>query len=340
MKKAWLIGIPLLLVGCSYLLIAKKSDKLIFSHKAHLGRDVECLTCHQKVEESTDVRESHLPPMETCSTCHEEETKAKCAKCHTVPDEPAKVTRPVTRLHFSHKSHMERVKGDCRACHARIAKSRSTGKRRLPTMDDCLSCHRKDYGALKCLACHEDMTDYELKPITQFSHQGDFLKNHKEYAQADVSLCAQCHQQSFCADCHSKLEELKPSLKYPERLDRAFIHRGDWITVHRIEAESDSTLCLRCHDGKSCSDCHQKSGIGKAAPGAPNPHPAGWLDRGSGSFHGKVARREAALCASCHEQGSNTNCIACHRTGKNIHPPGWKSTLDKHRDPLCRNCHQ
>lgn len=339
MKKIWLIGVLLILAGCSYLLIAKKSDSIIFSHKAHMDRGVDCLACHQNIEGSTDVRESHLPTMDTCSMCHGEDVGSKCAKCHTVPDEPAKVKRPETGLHFSHKNHLGRVNGDCKACHARIAKSTRTSSLKLPTMDDCISCHRKDYGSLKCLTCHEDMTKYELKPITQFGHHVDFLKNHQEYAQADVSLCAQCHQQSFCADCHSKLETLKPNIKYPERLDRSFIHRGDWITIHRFEASADSSMCLKCHDSKNCADCHKKNGISMSSPGAADPHPADWLTK-----HGGAARRDAALCASCHDQGANTICIGCHKAGgpiqKNIHPPGWKSTLDKNKDPLCRNCHQ
>lgn len=330
-----------LAAGCSYLLISQKHDTLVFSHKRHVDNGVGCEACHQNISEPATAAESHLPTMDTCAACHPEEVKSRCAMCHTRPEKPAAVQRTRTNLHFSHKDHLGRVKGDCLACHKAAAKATSAAMRLVPTMDPCLSCHQKDFSALKCGNCHISLAEFELEPIIHFSHQGNFLKEHKEFARTDVSLCAQCHEQSFCSDCHSSVERLASPIKYPERLDREFIHRGDWITIHRFEAGADSNQCLKCHDSRRCAECHQKEGISMAAPGAPDPHPSGWLMKGSGQFHGDAARRDAAACASCHDQGAATICIACHKTGgPNPHPTGWKSTLGKTTDPVCKYCHQ
>jgi hypothetical protein len=78
--------------------------------------------------------------------------------------------------------------------------------------------------------------------------------------------------------------------------------------------------------------------------GGHSPHPAGWLggDPGSRDFHGTAARRDVALCASCHDRGPATNCIQCHKVGAyggNPHPPGFHSSQGIH-EGMCRYCHE
>ncbi len=334
-RISFFIGFVVLLAGCSYLVISQRPDRIVFSHKKHVDNGVGCDTCHSTIAESTNDQERHFPGMDTCGACHADQVQSKCTMCHTEPDRAAKAERTPTKLHFSHKDHLGRVNGDCQVCHKAVTRSTSTAHLKLPGLDQCRTCHSKDIAELRCSKCHVSLAEYAMEPTSLFSHQGNYLKEHKEYAQADVSLCAQCHDQSYCSDCHSKTEPLKPSIKFPERLDREFIHRGDWITVHRFEARTDSNQCLRCHDTRFCSECHQKEGVSMAAASAADPHPPGWA-----TSHGDAARRDTLTCASCHDQGSSTICITCHRTGKiDPHPPGWKSTLDKNKEPVCRNCH-
>ena len=48
-------------------------------------------------------------------------------------------------------------------------------------MAQCLNCHehQAEYDAGRCDDCHVDLQEYGLRPITDFSHRGDFVKEHK-----------------------------------------------------------------------------------------------------------------------------------------------------------------
>jgi hypothetical protein len=85
-------------------------------------------------------------------------------------------------------------------------------------------------------------------------------------------------------------------------------------------------------------------GVSANRVGARNPHPPGWVgsNPNARSFHGREARRDILLCASCHDQGPATNCIRCHKVGGfggNPHPGGWRSTQSE-SSTMCRYCHE
>jgi hypothetical protein len=130
----------------------------------------------------------------------------------------------------------------------------------------------------------------------------------------------------------------------PEAIEANFVHRGDFIVRHAIEAQSQPARCASCHTPESCDSCHVASGVSGNRIDARNPHPPGWVgtDTSSSNFHGREARRDVMLCASCHDQGPATNCIRCHKVGAfggNPHPGGWQSTqsLDSR---MCGYCHE
>ncbi|SNB46170.1 cytochrome c3 family protein [Geobacter sp. DSM 9736] len=115
-------------------------------------------------------------------------------------------------------------------------------------------------GKVACSECHEDAVRGVLKPYASFDHSVSFIRSHRLYAQRDDRLCATCHQSSFCNDCHVNRVEIKPSLKYGERPDREFMHRGDYLTRHKIDGKLDPTGCYRCHgrmNNKQCVACHR-----------------------------------------------------------------------------------
>ncbi len=115
-------------------------------------------------------------------------------------------------------------------------------------------------GRVDCTECHTDQNMSTLKPYGTFSHSAAFIKNHRFYASSDDRLCASCHKGSFCADCHANEVEIKPSDKYPERPDRAFMHRGDYLSLHMIDGKIDPVSCYRCHgrtNNEQCVTCHR-----------------------------------------------------------------------------------
>ena len=111
-----------------------------------------------------------------------------------------------------------------------------------------------------CSECHEDVSRGTMKPITSFSHTPAFVRNHRFYAGGDDKLCAVCHKASFCADCHTNQVEMKPSTKWGNRPDREMPHRGDYLTLHKIEGKLDPASCNRCHgraNNERCLACHR-----------------------------------------------------------------------------------
>lgn len=111
-----------------------------------------------------------------------------------------------------------------------------------------------------CSECHEDQAKGSLKPLTTFSHTPLFVKEHRFYAANSERLCSVCHAVSFCNDCHATKGELKPSQKLGNRPDRELVHRGDFMTRHRIEGKLDPASCYRCHgraNNEQCRSCHR-----------------------------------------------------------------------------------
>jgi hypothetical protein len=113
---------------------------------------------------------------------------------------------------------------------------------------------------VSCAECHEDQQKGTMKPFDAFSHSPSFVKNHRFYSASDDRLCSTCHKSSFCNDCHTNQTEMKPSLKYGNRPDRDLPHRGNFLTLHKIEGKLDPAGCYRCHgrsNNERCITCHR-----------------------------------------------------------------------------------
>jgi len=113
---------------------------------------------------------------------------------------------------------------------------------------------------VNCTECHQDQEKGTMKRYSAFSHTASFVSNHRFYAETDDKLCSICHKSSFCNDCHANQVEMKPSIKYGNRPDRAFMHRGNYMTLHRIEGKLDPGKCYYCHgryNNERCMACHR-----------------------------------------------------------------------------------
>jgi hypothetical protein len=216
-----------------------------------------------------------------------------------------------------------------------------------PPMDACLSCHehKQEYSAGRCGGCHLDLRKYRLEPLSTFSHQGDFVRELGASARATAETCAQCHEQTFCSDCHAKTVSTKIEVKFPERVDSYFIHRNDFISRHAVEAQAEPATCRRCHGSSFCENCHQAQNLTPFGSNPRDPHPSGWSFPGSANFHGTAARRDILSCAGCHDQGAQSICVDCHKVGGvggNPHPPGWEARHGRDEmmhNGMCHACH-
>lgn len=112
-----------------------------------------------------------------------------------------------------------------------------------------------------CSDCHDNpKMRGALKPYGAFDHSAVFVKNHRFPAERDLRVCAVCHQDSFCNDCHGNKVPMKPSLVKGDRPDRELIHRGDFLSRHKIEGKVDPVSCYRCHgrtNNEKCVSCHR-----------------------------------------------------------------------------------
>lgn len=328
-----------------------ETDQIIFDHQLHTADfGLPCADCHVGIEEATSLTTSFAPAEAVCLDCHDREDN--CTLCHTnvesrrevwlQPDEPV--------VSIDHAAHLalDEVGGECGACHTDVATSTA-----LPLAEpghaQCLSCHQHetDYAVANCSTCHVDFTDVPLTAIAEFDHAGDWMARHGSLAMSQGATCSQCHTQSSCSECHSLVAAAVPAVLFPDQVGRRVMHRGDFVTSHAIEAQADPSSCATCHGTSEsfCTSCHDAWGVGTRSLVARSPHPGGWMVPGSADFHGPAARMDIVACASCHDQGSQSNCVTCHSSGRlggNPHPAGWALEHDLSEvgeNPVCRACH-
>lgn len=326
----------------------KLSSQLRFSHKGHLN-EAECADCHG------DVATSKGPTLGRfigkgdhggCAECHE--VDENCNKCHIGSDRKVRLTREDRGLRFSHALHQ---KVACKRCHAAALEATTPGTIELAGHPTCDPCHREARDKLNCTLCHRDLTRQDLRPIGALAHSGNFVRRHGQLAQ-DTARCASCHDQTFCSDCHARTQApgMTPSIRFPERVDAGFIHRGDFIARHAAAARAEPMQCRQCHGARHCTSCHELQGLSvTSAPQsrlrAREAHGPDIMIPGAPGFHGRLARRDASRCAACHDRGAQSNCVNCHKVGQlggNPHPTGFR-WADKQaectRNPMCLVCH-
>lgn len=208
----------------------------------------------------------------------------------------------------------------------------------------CLSFARTDHRDYKgtkldeCRDCHSGSG-------VMNNHGAFFVKEHRLLAQKAGNNCADCHEQSFCIDCH-RGGGIEPDLtrslsRRGEYMPRT--HRSDFISIHSIKAADNPQNCYRCHESKFCSDCHSKirekgnMKIKSHRKAGVNSQIYEW-----NTDHGAEARRNLQSCESCHPDADV--CIQCHSTGKvNPHPRNWKNIKSRYKDEsngrTCKKCH-
>jgi hypothetical protein len=175
--------------------------------------------------------------------------------------------------------------------------------------------HREYKGATleECRNCHSGAGIAN-------NHGAFFAKEHRLLAQKAGSNCADCHQQSFCLDCH-KGGNIEPDLR--RSLSRTgepmpTTHRSGFISIHSIKAKEGPQTCNRCHEASFCSDCHGKI-RNKGSMNIKSHQAVGNTQRFVFTpDHPAEARRNLQACQSCHPDA--VVCSQCHnmKTGKSF----------------------
>lgn len=324
-----------------------EADQIHFSHATHERAKVACLACHEEIYDAKNMDGRYLPPEAKCLECHKDKKQqGNCAFCHRDADHPGTYPQIERSLRLSHAAHIELVKEDCTRCHQTLPEL-ARGEPTVPPMSTCTGCHEHavELASGTCNNCHVDLRRFPLRPVSLFSHQGNFVQQHGAMARAAGEGCAQCHDQTFCADCHARTVAMPVEAKFPERVTADFIHRADFVSRHAIEARADEGLCRRCHGQTFCDACHTAENLTPQSSNPRSPHPPDFSFPGSTNSHGPLARRDIASCASCHDQGARSNCVDCHKVGGvggDPHPSGWPNRHPRdeiNRNPMCLVCH-
>jgi hypothetical protein len=228
----------------------------------------------------------------------------------------------------------------------------------------------KDYADMKIADCNSCHKSEGVAP----NHDADWVRGHRVMARDGQKNCADCHDQSFCLDCHqgggidAKLSTQNYRADYVPKS-----HRADFLEIHPLKAQNNPQTCYRCHDKKYCSQCHGKFSSNslqfqshrrqfrdiKLSDVGPNHanfntaqcqtcHPGGLVPSHTWSAdHAREARRNLQSCRSCHSDGDA--CVKCHSARVNSglrvnpHPRNWSSVKGNYRDAsdkkTCLRCH-
>ncbi len=346
-KRSILLGLLVIASsgGCAKMLGLEQKDPDVnpFEHRAHLLEGINCLECHQGVQNAGEKGPLHLPTTEDCVACHAEPHDPNtCENCHGLESTRRRARMARKHLVFTHDSHTKAEAGDCVRCHVDVQHEEHHLR---PSMATCLSCHEHEdqWDLRDCDSCHYDLQSDGTLPASHLVHDDDFLRQHGVLTASSADLCTSCHTETQCAECHGVSVPAIPSRFFFDEPMRQTMHRAGFFGRHPQESLADPGVCTICHSEVFCLDCHSREGISALDPTAINPHPPGWVGPpGSSNEHGRQARLDPVQCASCHGGAGEMLCVGCHRVGGpggNPHPPGFESRLNIRNDPPCRFCH-
>lgn len=195
----------------------------------------------------------------------------------------------------------------------------------------------RDMKTAECASCHQSEG---IAP----NHGAFWVREHRVFAVKAGANCADCHDQSYCLDCHTG-GGIEPDLtrslsRRGEYMPKT--HRSDWISIHPINALDNPQNCYRCHDATFCFDCHSKL---KSNTLNIKSHVKTFVGQDFiwNSEHSREARRNLQSCQSCHPEGDV--CLRCHSAKLSVrvnpHPKDWDGSKLKSAsgNRTCRVCH-
>lgn len=263
------------------LVFGSDTDYIKFPHELHvMDEEIECVTCHEGVSQSTSLSERLVPSMDICSDCHEVDDDDNCEMCHANTDDPLTYSdfQPTSGLTYSHAFHLKRF-SDCFNCHNDIKTDDGQSRPVAWKKSDCSICHLAN------------------RPK---SHTPDWIPIHgMELMGIADTPCSMCHQESYCDRCHAR-QQIEPR-----------VHTSDYLIGHGLDSRAGIIDCGTCHDLVSdCATCHKQHQAMPLDHSLPT-----WvgLFLDEGGEHSRAAEDAPMTCKACHISNNEPACVRCHK---------------------------
>jgi hypothetical protein len=264
------------------------TPNVIFNHKVHVDKKVECKVCHSDMTQVGLATRQQLPKMETCLACHDgSQADATCATCHP--------TTPSGKLQLTFASGSLRpMQGNPFGIDHGPRYEFNHGNRASLDRALCMECHTDN----ECQVCHDSLQ----KPLSV--HPNDFITLHPVQARVDATKCDSCHRaQSFCISCHERAG-VGMNADSSLRATNARVHPNytEFVETrasplhHSIAASRDIKQCIACHREETCTKCHAESGV-VAGSRQLNPHPPDFV-----RICKQLAAQNNRACLKCHSE--------------------------------------
>lgn len=371
MKRTFGFLIIVTFIFSSYMLTQSgekqsRSDILKFSHKLHIeDAGMACSDCHGMVSESEKADDRNFPEKDICATCHDVNSEDNCTLCHVDMENLQSFENPKRSYFFNHKVHVTTEEMGCESCHSGIEKVDMGDGAKIPSQENCNTCHNGLKATMECLVCHSMETQFRPD-----SHVLDWQREHTVEIRAGGADCAHCHTNNYCQECHESTDLIStkilpddfyatysPHADGEKGLILKTVHDLNYRFIHQIDALGKEKDCRTCHEASSyCGECHTSGaneGIRPAWHGGPNWGAIALSIGSGGGRHAELARRDIERCAACHDvQGADPTCILCHadldgikHTDPKTHESGFSNRFGEgsefHNDEgsVCYMCH-
>ena len=138
------------------------TQPISYNHKLHIEEvELNCIDCHIYVE---NMPSATIPNTKFCMDCHADEPMSDSPeevkllkyikegqsipwqKIYSVPD----------HVYFSHRRHVTIGEIDCSECHGNVQELTEPAPYPIwvPTMNNCINCHKENKVTYDCLTCH------------------------------------------------------------------------------------------------------------------------------------------------------------------------------------------
>ena len=289
--------------------VTKQAPDIVFTHKNHLAKKVDCAECHTGIKESTAVTKELFVTMDACTKCHAASSaKTECSACHKEAKASVAAGKGEYWMPASHVKTWPAEHG------ASVRAAKAAPKTQpAPQSERCELCHGAAKGPSSCAQCHTTKKPADHERIWETLH-GQVVRGDPEQAKG---RCAFCHDQpsfpreSKCTGCHATHPPSDHSQSWR-------VNAG-----HGLAAALDRERCEACHRTDTCVACHSTM--------EPRSH------------RGPFGAPRATHCAGCHlplsidEPGG---CGVCHKgTPSHRAAPRMPQEPPHRPDLQCRQCH-